>query len=89
MVCLNGQGDQLRGAHTHVQETRAATAEAHGILRKMARQAAMNKVLLWCIIIILIAANIAVVYFKYIKKKDTPAPAPTPPPPPPTPAPIP
>jgi hypothetical protein len=55
--------------------------EARGILRKMAVQAMMNKAILWFIILILVGANIAVIYVKYIKKKSsdpTPAPAPAP-----------
>ena len=76
---LGGQGDQLRGAHGQVQETRNATVEARGILRKMAVQAMMNKAILWFIILILVGANIAVIYVKYIKKSSDPTPAPAPP----------
>jgi vesicle transport through interaction with t-SNAREs 1 len=65
---LGAQREQLLNAHGRVRETTQFTTDARSVLKQMGRRALTNKVILWFIILVLIAANGAVIYEKYIKK---------------------
>ena len=68
---LGAQGEQLLNAHGRVRETTQFTSEARAVLKQMGRRAITNKVILWFIILVLIAANGAVIYEKFIKTSKT------------------
>ena len=72
------QREQLQNAHQKVVETHDATVEARQVLKNMAYRAVKNKIVLWIVIIILIAANGAVVWCQLLRKCSKKAPAPTP-----------
>lgn len=64
---LNSQKETLLGAHNRVKETKQFTSDAHTILRTMSSRAAMQKVCLYFTIVALLAVDVTVAYFLFIK----------------------
>ena len=69
MGTMYSQREQLQNAQEKVVETREHTSEARQVLRNMGLRAIRTKAILICVIILLIGAIGAVVYFDFIKPK--------------------
>lgn len=64
---MGAQREQLENANRNVSETKTIAGQAKTVLRRMGRRAAMNKVFLYVVILGLLGANGAVIYYQYIK----------------------
>eukprot|EP00753_Platysulcus_tardus_P014192 PLAT4191.1.p1 GENE.PLAT4191.1~~PLAT4191.1.p1 ORF type:complete len:292 (-),score=99.24 PLAT4191.1:96-875(-) len=68
---MHGQRETLLRSHARVKETRDYTSRAQGVLRRMARRAVTNKIILWCVIILLLAAIVGVIYVNWFMHGDS------------------
>lgn len=67
LTTMGAQREQLENANRNVSETKTIAGQAKTVLRRMGRRAAMNKVFLYVVILGLLGANGAVIYYQYIK----------------------
>ncbi|GMH53889.1 hypothetical protein TrVE_jg10176 [Triparma verrucosa] len=67
LTTMGAQREQLENANRNVSETKTIAGQAKTVLRKMGRRAAMNKLFLYFVILCLVAANCAVIYYQFIK----------------------
>ena len=67
LQALEEQRNDLMTARTDVRDTESVMQSSRIILMRMAKQALVNKLFLWGVVVLLLIANILFLYYGYIK----------------------